>query len=71
MCAAESKSWKDLYQSALLEVNPVKFNELLREAQKAIESRLTQLQERSADREEFHALQDALANLRALSKSEE
>jgi hypothetical protein len=71
MSAAEAGSWKDLYQAALLETNPVKFNELVLKAQSAIEERLLLLQERSADREEFHALQDAMASLRALSRNSE
>ena len=71
MSAEEPKNWKELYQAALLELNPEKFKLLVSEAQTAIDRRLSLLQERSLDREEFHALQDAMVTLRALIKNQE
>ncbi len=68
MSGAEEPSWKSLYQAALLELDPVRFPQLVAEAQKAIENRLEQLIVGDAAYEEFHALRDAQNNLRAISK---
>ena len=71
MSGTEEPSWKGLYQAALLELDPVRFPQLVSEALKAIDNRIHQLGAGDAVvYEEFRALHDAQSNLRAISKLE-
>ena len=69
MSGIEDPSWRALYEAALLELDPVRFPQLISEAHKAIEDRIHQLnREEEVAYEEFRALRDAQNNLRAISK---
>jgi hypothetical protein len=63
----ESSHWKDLYQAALLELNPVKLKERVELAERAVRQRQQELMAHSSIRTtEAQSLIDALQSLRVL-----
>jgi hypothetical protein len=71
----EQANWMELYQSALLEFDPIKLPLRLQEARQAVEQRLQELKHDNAnahdgDGTQLQALADALQNLRVLSRTE-
>src|ERR1700722_2276954 len=61
------EGWKELYNFALVEVDPVKLEERVRSAWTAIESRIEKLKDQRTS-EEWRALHDALTGLAILSR---
>jgi hypothetical protein len=71
----EQANWMEIYQSALLEFDPIKLPLRLQEARQAVEQRLQELKHDNAnahdgDGTQLQALADALQNLRVLSRTE-
>jgi hypothetical protein len=65
--APDNRSWKDLYRSAILEIDRDKLPERIDAAEEALVARARELFHESGDNiEEQHALDDALYALRAL-----
>jgi CheY-like chemotaxis protein len=64
-----TKGWKELYASALVELNPERLKERIETAHAAIEARLHELTKRNPKAsEEWQALHDALAGLAVLRR---
>ena len=61
------EGWKELYNFALVEVDPVKLEERVRSARTAIEARIEKLKDQRTS-EEWRALHDALTGLAILSR---
>jgi hypothetical protein len=61
-------SWRDLYRAALLEVNPARLREVVKEANEAIHRKLRESPDGEISAEERRALNDALQNLRVLER---
>lgn len=65
------ETWRDLYQTALLELGPDELRQKIDVAEKAIQLRMEELRrEDSSSEEERRALDDALRSLGVLSVSE-
>jgi hypothetical protein len=63
--------WKELYQAALVEVQPEELRRRLAAAEKAICQRVEELRQTdTGSGEELRAINDALRALRALAQSE-
>lgn len=69
MSNMQSDGWQDLYRFALLETDLNKLQERVRQAREAIQLRLQELANQPGNREERLAMEDALSNLRAISRS--
>ena len=67
-----NSTWRGLYESAMLELDPVRLENRIEVAQRAIRQAMKDLiGNREADAvEEFAALSDALANLQTLQRVE-
>jgi hypothetical protein len=63
-----SANWKNLYQCAILEVNPTKLQQRIVEARHAILDRAEEIDTKTAG-EESHSLNDALRTLRFLEET--
>jgi len=61
-------NWKNLYQCAILEVNPTKLQQRIVEARHAILDRAEEINTKTAG-EESHCLNDALRTLRLLEET--
>jgi PAS domain S-box-containing protein len=61
------EGWKELYNFALVEVDPVKLEERVRSTRTAIEARIDELKDQRTS-EEWRALHDALTGLAILSR---
>lgn len=65
----QESDWKDLYRSALLELDRSKLPESIERARNAIQLRIDQLAKGEGESvAERQALEDALQNLRVLAK---
>ena len=66
-----NRSWRELYQAAVLELRPEELRQRINEAETAIQQRIVELRrDDSAAWEEFQALDDALRMLRVLVSTE-
>ncbi len=64
-------SWRDLYQVAVLELQPEELRPRIDEAERAIQQRITELRrDDTASADEYQALDDALRMLRLLVSTE-
>jgi hypothetical protein len=64
-------SWQELYQAALVEVQPEELRRRVDAAEKAIYQRVEELKQTGASSgEELWAINDALRSLRVLAKTE-
>jgi len=63
-------SWREVYRSALLEVDPEQLRRRIDDAEKAIHERNEELRQANQFNEEQGALADALRALRVLAQSE-
>jgi hypothetical protein len=61
--SGRSKDWRKTYQSAKLELDPVKQLDLCKQARKLMQQRLVKLASGSSDAEERNALEEALREL--------
>ena len=66
----QTYEWGDLYRFAVLETDLSKLQERVRQAREAIQQRLQELESEPGTREERLAIEDALSNLRAISRSD-
>jgi hypothetical protein len=65
------RTWRELYQDALLELRPEELRQRIAEAERAIQGRILELsQAGSSSVEESHELDDALRGLRVLAQVE-
>ena len=62
-------TWKEVYQEALLELDPTEFPAKLKAAHKAIRQRLSELCHGAPDRQELTQLEDADRTVLLLSSS--
>jgi hypothetical protein len=62
-------TWKEVYQEALLELDPKEFPAKLEAAHKAVRERLYQLSNGTPDRREMTQLEDANRTISLLSSS--
>jgi hypothetical protein len=61
--------WKEVYQEALLELDPTEFPAKLEAAHKAVQERLYELSNGAPDRQELTQLEDANRTIELLSSS--
>jgi hypothetical protein len=62
-------TWKEVYQEALLELDPKEFPAKLKAAHKAVRARLSELCNGALDRQEMTQLEDANRTIALLSSS--
>jgi hypothetical protein len=64
-------SWRELYEAALVEVQPEQLRRRIDAAEKVIHQRVEELERNgTGSAEEFWAINDALRSLRVLAKTE-